>query len=251
MKRDPIISPPCNAGTAIVIGGTVGFGSGITHELSRRGHAVLTVGRSTTPPPGALGHYPCDVSDTRAWQTTARQIVDATVPDSVQVLVYTVGYARVFPFGETPPDEWDRHFRLNLTYVAESFPHFEQILSSNARVATTGSQWSFRHGWPDLIPYITAKHALACLTDEYAATYPQRHFKHYCVPTMATPGYRAVRASASANKGRLHGFSNPRKPANPMHISRTFVDHLLGSTQFLPVMFEINCSGDVNPVVRL
>ncbi len=237
----------CNR-TAIVVGGTSGFGAAITEELRQRRFAVITVGRSADSPRGVRLHFSCDVGDLQAWDMTVGKILEATISAKVDVLIYTVGYARVFPFGHTPSEEWHRHLRLNLTYVAESFPYLETVLSENASIATTGSQWSFRHGWPDLIPYITAKHALATLTEEYAATFPQRRFRHYCVPTMATPGYDAVRQSVIENKGTLHTLSDKSRPADIGLISRVFVTDLLDSTVTHPVTREISAAGNLKPV---
>ena len=234
------------SGIAIVVGGTVGFGLGITQELTRRGFAAVTVGRTAAPAPNVSSHYPCDVGDAQAWEAAVQKIRDTTAP--VDILIYTVGYARIFPFGRTPAGEWDRHFRLNLTYVAQSFPSLEPILSPDARIATIGSQWSHRHGWPDLIPYITAKHALAALTEEYAGLFPARRFKHYCVPTMATNGYDAVRASFAANGGTLHKSSDPHQPADAMLIGRCLVNHLLTFGEPRQVMFDLSPAGEVCPV---
>lgn len=150
----------------LVIGGTCGFGAALTNELRLAGYTVVTVGRSG-------GNYICDVSDIDAWQTIAMQI--ARDHEKFDLMVCVVGYARAKDSAELTDADWTAHASANLWYVETAL-----ALIPHRRFVTTGSQWSYKIGNDQLIPYIQSKHALRVLTERKGGA-------HYCVPTMDTP----------------------------------------------------------------
>jgi NAD(P)-dependent dehydrogenase (short-subunit alcohol dehydrogenase family) len=233
--------------TAVVVGGSRGFGLGITRALQARGFEAITLGRSPSVS-GVKEHFQIDVSDREGWRKLVAQL-GSRKDLAVSVLVYTVGYARVHAFDRTPCEEWDEHLWMNFSYIAESFPVFEKHLTATARVATTGSQWSHQNGWPELIPYIAAKHALATVTREYAMAFPKRLLRHYCVPTMATEGYQRVVESANRSGANLHLKSAPLAPAKPANVAEAFVADFLSATPSLSVICDIRPSGTVSSVM--
>jgi hypothetical protein len=65
---------------------------------------------------------------------------------------------------------------------------------------------------------------------------------------MATKGYAAVRASAVASHGKLHGFANPRHPADPALIGSFFVEHMLNSRESEHVLHGIAPTGEMREI---
>lgn len=179
---------------ALVIGGTHGFGADVARCLDSHGLNIITVGREE-PQFASSANYICDVGDLTAWSEVI-SLIEREHP-RIDVLLFVVGHARAASAVERTASDWTLHMHRNLTYVAMAFPHFARLLkrSSFARVATIGSQWSYRSDCEDLLPYITAKQALRALTRELAVEHVGIHLNHYCPPTMDTPGYHAVAQS--------------------------------------------------------
>lgn len=229
---------------ALVIGGTRDFGLAVTDAVCRAGYSVFTVGRSSKPV-NASEHFICDVMDQSAWEKTVEAIKERLSGQKIDLIIYIVGYARVHPFHGTPLIEWHRHLWLNFTYVASSFPSFERLLSDTARIGTVGSQWSHQKGWPDLVPYISAKHTLASYTEEMALAFPNLIFRHFCVPTMKTAGYAKVLDSISENDASKCSKIFPSQLADPVEIGKSLVNSILYSNPSSRTLLRLGPDGKV------
>ncbi len=179
---------------ALIIGGTTGFGKNIAEELKNKDFEIVVVGRSYSSDFHTKG-YACDVGNLNDWRNTVEKIKKSH--EVFDVVFFIVGYARAKSFKDLTDEDWAEHFTKNLTYVALGLQNFNGtvIASNNPIIITIGSQWSYKVGNDELVPYTISKHALYVLTKDFAVRNPNMRVNHYCVPTMDTPQNREVKKS--------------------------------------------------------
>ena len=229
---------------ALVVGGTKGFGKEISEELSGKGYDIITVSRSKVNH-AYSAHYSCDVGDLDSWVETMKKT--KSEHPVLDLLVCVVGFAEPKPSKELTANDWNLTLSRNVTYVALALQELSDILalSEDPRVITIGSQWSYKIGCDEFVPYTVSKHALRTLTEDFASRNPEIKANHYCPATMDTPGYRVVRGAFEEMKGRptIYKF-NPDHLANPGVIAKSLIGKALqesgsGNT------FRINPTGSV------
>lgn len=206
--------------TALVIGGTQGFGKEISQILLNLGYELITVGRSKSPFP-QQAHYICDIGNLKKWKKTIDNIVSRT--PSIDLVIFVPGYARAKKPSDISIEDWYEHINKNLLYVSLGLEVFKKHLSSNAKIATIGSQWSAKVGMEYLIPYTVSKHALNALTKDFAQRNTSIKTNHYCVPTMKTPQYLEVNRSFTEQKISY----SIKKIADPANVALSFINHLI------------------------
>ena len=230
--------------TALIVGGTRDFGLAVAQSAFRSGYSVFTVGRSEKPD-CATSNFTCDVMNERDWEETVNEVKERLAGRGIDLIIYVVGYARVYPSKEIPVIEWQRHLWMNFSYVAASFLKLQSLLKANARIATLGSQWSTQKGWLDLAPYISAKHTLATFTEELALGHPSLIFRHYCVPTMDTRGYAEVLNSIKSNHASISQKILPTRLSDPKLIGKALVENILTVKCSPEVLVEIGSGGAI------
>lgn len=200
---------------ALVIGGTKGFGKEVVQELAKRDYELVTVGRSETDLPGQ--NFICDIGDLKEWEMILEKI--KLRHPAFDLVIFIAGFARAKSFQNLSLEDWHEHLNKNLLYVALALQQLEKV----AKIVTIGSQWSYKVGSDELVPYTIAKHALNTLTKDFAVRNPAVMANHYCVPSMRTP--QAEEVSASFEKmGRVYA---PTDVANPIDIAGKLVQHML------------------------
>ena len=170
---------------ALIIGGTAGFGKNVAETLKNKGFDTVVIGRSYS---GDTGGYVCDVGNLNDWKNIIEKIKQSH--EVFDVIFFIVGYARAKSSKDLTDKDWAEHFTKNITYVALGLQSFNGTI-----IVTIGSQWSYKVGNDELVPYTVSKHALHVLTKDFAARNPNMIVNHYCVPTMDTPQNRDVRKS--------------------------------------------------------
>ncbi|MFH1170893.1 MAG: SDR family oxidoreductase [Candidatus Vogelbacteria bacterium] len=201
----------------LVIGGTTGFGKEVSEKLKTKNFEVMTVGRSDN------ADFPCDVGDLEKWQKVLSQIVEKH--PAFDLVIFAVGFARAKSSKDLTLEDWQEHINKNFLYVAIGL----QVLKGNldgvvgSKVVTIGSQWSYKIGNDELVPYTIAKHAVNALTKDFAMRDSLIKANHYCVPTMDTPQYSEVMESFD-NVGKEFMV---KELANPKAIAEILVDHCL------------------------
>lgn len=216
--------------TALVVGGTSGLGLPIVGALAGRGYRVVSVGRGPAPA-GATAHFVCDLSDSAAWRKTLDDI--RSRHPRISVAGFIAGYARAVHPERASDDERRIHYRLNADYVADAYLSLLETLLPAAKVFTIGSQWTFRRGCRWLIPYITAKHALLAITHELSTLPQAPQVRHYCVPTMSTEAFLAVKDSFDRLELNIE-FKELRfegNVASPEGVAGVLVCHLTENTE--------------------
>lgn len=212
---------------ALIVGGTRGFGKEISDQLLDRGYDLITVGRSASrfkkhP------HYACDVGDLDSWYETLKRI--KAEHKSLDFLACIVGFTRAKSSKHLTPDDWNETFSRNVTYVALALQELTDSLlaSKHPKVVTIGSQWSYKTGCDELVPYTVAKHALRTLTEDFAQRNPRIQINHYCVPTMNTPGYWDVRKSfqEAGEESTIASFT-PDGLADPKVVAKSIIEKAL------------------------
>lgn len=200
---------------AVVIGSGRGFGAAICHQLRQRGWNVIGVSRTRTPDV----EFQLNVFDLSMVISTVAQIKFRH--GSIDAVFCVAGHVNPKSSVELRPQDWNEAWRVNVGYVTVVWHElFETLARSDAPVfATIGSHWSVNHGCDALTPYIVTKHALRAYTAELAANHSWLSANHYCVPTMDTPRYRALREA-----GTRDVFTHA-KPADPMVVADTVVHH--------------------------
>ncbi len=101
----------------LVTGSTGGIGLETARELVREGAQVTTCGRSPGAPGiGEVLHVAADLSHAGEPERVVGEAVAAL--GGLDVLVNSVGVARVARFEEVPDEEWDGYWQLNvMSYV--------------------------------------------------------------------------------------------------------------------------------------
>lgn len=211
----------------LVIGGTRGLGKELSDQLLDRGYDVITVSRSASGHE-SHPHYSCDVGDLDSWQKTLQRI--RTEHDSLDFLACVAGFARAKSSKDLTADDWNKTLSRNITYVALALQELSGLLqaSNHAKALTIGSQWSYKTGCDELVPYTVSKHALLTLTEDFAQRNPRIQINHYCAPTMDTPGYREVKKSFQdvGEESTIMKFT-PDGLANPKVVAKVMIDKAL------------------------
>jgi len=212
---------------ALIIGGTRGFGKEISDQLLDRGYSLITVSRSASGYKNRL-HYSCDVGDLDSWYKTLQKIKSEY--DSLDFLACVAGFTIAKSSKDLTIDDWNQTLSRNVIYVALALQELSDLLhaSDHPRILTIGSQWSYKTGCDELVPYTIVKHALRTLTEDFAQRNPRIQINHYCVPTMDTPGYWEVRESFQniGQETTIKSFT-PDKLANPKVVAKSIIDKAL------------------------
>lgn len=212
---------------ALIVGGTRGFGKELSDQLLDRGYNLITVGRSAS---GYQNHphYSCDVGDLDSWQKTLHKIQEEH--DSIDFLACVAGFTRAKSSKDLTADDWNQTLSRNVTYVALALQELSDLLhaSNHPKVLTIGSQWSYKTGCDELVPYTVSKHVLRTLTENFAQRNPRIQINHYCVPTMDTPGYWEVKKSFQdvGEESTIMSFT-PDGLANPKVVAKAIIDKSL------------------------
>jgi NAD(P)-dependent dehydrogenase (short-subunit alcohol dehydrogenase family) len=207
---------------AIVIGGTTGFGEELSKNLLNTGYKVLSIGRSK-PTLDGVDSYICDVGDLKKWKELL-ETIKAEYP-SIDLVIFAVGYARAKSSRDLTIEDWQEHINKNFLYVTLGLENLKDCISAkaNSKVVTIGSQWSYKIGNDELVPYTTTKHALDALTKDFAARNPSIKANHYCVPTMNTKQYAEVAKSFDA----IGKEFATQELADRGSIAKNLIDHVL------------------------
>jgi 3alpha(or 20beta)-hydroxysteroid dehydrogenase len=98
---------------AVVTGASRGIGAATAAMLASAGARVLRIARSL---PGGSGSgfndFPCDLTDSAAWQSTATRILAEFGPPGI--VVSNAGAFMMKPLHETTQDEFDAQVEINL-----------------------------------------------------------------------------------------------------------------------------------------
>ncbi len=209
---------------ALVLGGTSGLGSEITTSLVDLGYHILTVSRQNKID---ANHYSCDLGNGLDTLETFRRIKQDQ--SSLDLIVCVAGYALPTKLEEQTSRILDEHIIRNLGYVDLAFDQFRDTLSKSERptFVTIGSQWSVKVRCNDLLPYISAKHALRLFTQQKAMVNPWIKMSNYCVPTMNTPACQGVRVRFSEIYPHQEQKIFSEELANPATVAQSLVSHLV------------------------
>ncbi|MBI4170963.1 MAG: SDR family oxidoreductase [Candidatus Aenigmarchaeota archaeon] len=212
---------------SLVIGGTRGFGKELSDQLLDRGYDLITVSRSASGYENRP-HYSCDVGDLNSWHETLQRIKSEY--DTLDFLACVAGFTRAKFSKDLTIDDWSQTLSKNVTYVALALQELSNLLhvSNHPRALTIGSQWSYKNGCDELVPYTVSKHALRALTEDFAQRNQRIQINHYCVPTMDTPGYWEVRKSfQNAGEASTILSFTPEGLADPKVVAKAIVDRAL------------------------
>jgi len=158
---------------ALVTGGSRGIGRAIALALAREGLAVAVTARrlddaaNTVAEVRAIGGrahaVALDVADPASIEAGVDRAVDAL--GAVDVLVNNAGIAESAPFGQTTPELWQRHFRVNVDgpYRLTRAVLGGMLTRGWGRVINVASQAGLV-GAPYITAYTASKHALVGLT---------------------------------------------------------------------------------------
>ncbi len=212
---------------ALIIGGTRGFGKEISDQLLDRGYDLITVSRSASGYENHF-HYSCDIGDLDSWHNTLQKI--KSEHECLDFLACVTGFTRAKSSKDLTADDWNETLSKNVTYVAFALQELSDLLhaSNHPKALTIGSQWSYKTGCDELVPYTISKHALRTLTEDFAQRNPRIQINHYCVPTMDTPGYWEVRKSFQnvGEESTITSFT-PDGLADPKVVAKTVIDKTL------------------------
>jgi short-subunit dehydrogenase len=178
---------------SLIIGGTAGFGKEVVDELIKRDYNVIITGRRKIS--SHKESYVCDVGNLNSFQKVIHEIKGKH--ETIDLLICIAGFGRANKIENFSIDDWNETLNKNLVYVAIALQELTPNLknSKKPKVITIGSQWSYKMGCSELVPYMVSKHALATLTQDYALRNKEIRANHFCVPTMNTLQLKEVQAS--------------------------------------------------------
>lgn len=206
---------------ALIIGGTKGFGKEVSQLLLDQKWDLITVGRTEGDFPNTQ-NFLCDVGNLEEWKNVLGTIEAEN--QTIDLVIFIAGFARAKNAKDLTVEDWEEHTRKNLIYVALGLESIKSSLvkSTNPKIVTIGSQWSYKIGAYELVPYTITKHAVDTLTKDFAARNTNIKANHYCVPTMDTPQYIKVQESFSSI-----GKDYPVKDvAIPKEVAKSIIDHV-------------------------
>jgi short-subunit dehydrogenase len=226
---------------ALVIGGTKGFGYEISKNLADKKYETVTIGRS----PDA--DIECDISNPIQLEATLKDL--RSNHRCLDLIACVVGYARAKPKSKLTRRFYEQVFRANLGYVEDTFEHLTENLleSTNPRVFTIGSLFSYRRTCPELLPYVQAKRQLSEFIRNVSTFTPKIKTNMFCVPTMKTPGYQKV--LNSFKQLNLEDFLENAPKADPKIIARSLVESAL-ETEGSGETFAIDRKGRVSKLTK-
>ncbi len=227
----------------LVIGGTKGFGKEVLNILLKKNNEITIIGRSNVKIKGVT-NYACDIGNLNELRRILKMIKLRN--NSLDALFCIVGFARAKKSSDLKISDWQETLSKNLLYVTLVLQELRELLnkSKNPKVVTIGSQWSYKVGYDELLPYIISKHALRALTEDFAVKNKWIKINHFCVPTMKTPGNLEVQKSINnlSYKKRMFKFrgvfAEPKIVANSL-VTKFLTTNLTGST------FIINPNGTI------
>jgi NAD(P)-dependent dehydrogenase (short-subunit alcohol dehydrogenase family) len=199
---------PDTAGTALITGGTGGLGVAVVEELLAAGwRAVVPWVKEKEverlPPREGLTLIEADLFETESVARVVHQAGgDPAVP--LRAVVNLVGgYAAAGRVHETPVEEFEAQFRLNLrpTYLvtAAAIPHL--LAAEGGAIVCVGTRAVFRP-FSGAAGYISSKAAVLSFVQALAAEYRDDGIRaNAIVPSVIdTPGNRASQPDADHSK---------------------------------------------------
>jgi len=171
--------------TALIIGGTKGFGKKICDNLKKRNFNAFTIGRSNE------ADFQADISNRLNFKRILKEI-KIKLP-RINLIFCVVGFANAKKPRQLTKKDWDKTFQCNVGFINQTL----EILKSNlekgkGKIISFGSKWSFREDCSFIKPYILAKHQIISLNRIRSAEFNMLCF---CIPSMNTPGLKAVNTS--------------------------------------------------------
>jgi NAD(P)-dependent dehydrogenase (short-subunit alcohol dehydrogenase family) len=219
------------SGTAIVTGGTGGLGSGVTECMLEAGWRVVVPyvaerELAAVTPHERLELVPADLFDADA----VAGVVEAA-GDSLAALVNLVGgFAAGGRVHETPVEDFERQFRLNLrpTYLACAAAVPRMLERGGGAIVCVSTRAALRP-FPGAAGYISSKAAVLAFTDALAAEYTADGIRANAIlpSVIDTPGNRASQPDADHSKwvkprdiGKVVAFlcSEDSAPTSGAHI---------------------------------
>lgn len=150
---------------AFVTGATRGLGRAIAEELSRDHHII--VGGTSDNAADVAAQLPsaepfiADLSDIASLESK----VEALGIESVDVIVHAAGVVAHKATTETPAEEWQHAFSVNLFAVAELTRLLLPALQKTRGTLVALNSGAGNHSGAGYGPYATTKHALKAYTD--------------------------------------------------------------------------------------
>ncbi len=175
---------------AIVTGAGSGIGAAIAKVFARQGAEVIAVdlvedaARRTAAEVrhagGRAAAFPCDVSDAAAVDALFGRLA-AEYP-RVDILVNNAGIAHIGSIEQTPPEDFDRLFRVNVRGVylcaRAAIPI---MLRQSGGVILNMASIAALVGLPDRFAYSMTKGAVVTMTRSIAIDYVKRGIRCNCI----------------------------------------------------------------------
>lgn len=156
---------------AVITGAGSGIGLEVATQLAARGASVfgldLVAGRLAE-----VGTFvACDISNEADVQAAAAQVADAS-GGSIDILINNAGIGAIGSVVDSPPEEWEKVFSVNVFGTARVVRHFYPLLKlgQNPVIVSTCSV-AAPVGLPKRAIYSASKGALESLTRAMAADF--------------------------------------------------------------------------------
>ncbi|MBM3247117.1 SDR family oxidoreductase [Candidatus Pacearchaeota archaeon] len=171
--------------TALVIGGTRGFGKEICNNLKKKSFNIFTIGRSED------ADFQIDISNKTDFQRVLEEI-KIKLP-KINLIFCVIGFAGAKKPNQLTKEDWVKAFQCNIGFINQTLNTLRgNVNQVNGKVIIFGSKWSFRRDCNLIKPYIIAKHQIIELNRIKSKEFNMLCF---CVPSMNTPGLKAVNLS--------------------------------------------------------
>jgi NAD(P)-dependent dehydrogenase (short-subunit alcohol dehydrogenase family) len=157
--------------TAVITGAGSGIGLEVATQLVARGASVFGLDLAEGGLAGVGTFVACDISDEASVQAAAAHVGDAS-DGSIDILINNAGIGAIGSVVDSPPEEWEKVFSVNVFGTARVVRHFYPLLKTgkNPAIVSTCSV-AAPVGLPKRAIYSSSKGALESMTRAMAADF--------------------------------------------------------------------------------
>ncbi len=189
---------------AVVTGGSLGIGAGISTQLLDLGWTVHVLARHADAYVGAA-HERCrihnvDIRDIAAVNATAKDVAQSTGDNALDALVLCAGIGYPTPLPTASRENYDELFDTNVAGTIFSTQAFAPLLREGDGIIAVISSIAGRRGFADWSLYCAAKHALEGFTASIRDELRPRRIRVTSIQpgSVDTPSYDHLPADAKS-----------------------------------------------------
>jgi NAD(P)-dependent dehydrogenase (short-subunit alcohol dehydrogenase family) len=193
--------------TIVITGASRGIGYQTALKLAGKGHQVIATARTESALEELKSSAQSDLLFTVSADLATSEGIDLITSfcstfDGIDGLINNAGLLLNKPFLETPVEDWNQQFQINVLSVARLIKALFPLMNEGGHIVNIGSMGGFQGSdkFPGLTAYSVSKGALATLTECLATEFEPSKISVNCLALGAVqtemlneafPGYEA------------------------------------------------------------